>query len=88
MKVVTLLVIAFLLFGGYLVVKYNNYRLDNPDDAISFTKDYGRWLFGVGKSVSNVVGAAVTEQWLPAQNDSLEDSNTTQTNQTFVVSHD
>jgi len=75
MKLLTIVVLIFLVFSGFLIVKYNNYKLDNPDDAVSFTKDYGKWLFGVGKSVSKVVGAAVREQWLP-QNESDDLNNT------------
>lgn len=85
MKLLTIIVIAFLIFGGFLTVKYNNYKLDNPDDVVSFTKDYGKWLFGVGKSAVAVTGAAIQEQWLPQRNDTKE---TNQTNETIVIYHD
>lgn len=77
MKLLTIVVLIFLVFSGFLIVKYNNYKLDNPDDAISFTKDYGKWMFGVGKSVGTVVGAAVKETWLP-NNESNETNKTKQ----------
>jgi hypothetical protein len=71
MKLMTIVVIAFLLVGGMMIVKYNSYKMDNPDDRISFVKDFGKWMFGVGKSVGNVIGAAAEQEWLPSdQNDS------------------
>jgi len=81
MKLLTIIVLIFLVFGGFLIVKYNNYKLDNPDDAVSFTKDYGKWMFGVGKSVGNVVGAVVKETWLPDN----ESNETNKTKQKVVV---
>ena len=74
-----------------MVVRYNNYKLDNPDDRVDFVKDYGKWLFGVGKSATKVVGAAVKEPWMPQKpnitnetdvNDTLEDL---QTEKVYVV---
>ena len=59
------ILLIFLIIGGFLIVRYNNYKLDNPNDRVSFVKDYGKWLFGVGKSVTKVAGAAVKEPWLP-----------------------
>lgn len=70
------IVIIFLVIGALLVVRFNNYKLDNPDDRVSFVKDYGKWLFGVGKSVKNVVGAATKEQWLPEKPNQTEINNT------------
>jgi hypothetical protein len=62
------IILIFLLVGAFFIVKYNNYNIENPDDRASFLKDYGKWLFGVGKSVKNVAGYAIKEQWLPEQN--------------------
>ena len=84
MKLFTIIILIFLVFGGFLIVKYNNYKLDNPGDAVSFTKDYGKWMFGVGKSVSNVVGAVVKETWLP--NNESNESN--KSKQKVVVLYD
>lgn len=64
------ILLIFLVIGAFLVVKFNNYKLDNPDDRVSFVKDYGKWLFGVGKSVTNVAGAAIKEPWLPEKPES------------------
>jgi len=87
MKLLTIFVLIFLVFGGFLVVKYNNYKLDNPDDAVSFGKDYGVWLFGIGKNVVKVTGAVVKtaadSDWLP-DNDSNA-SNETDSEQEVIV---
>lgn len=83
MRLLTVLVLLFLVFGGFLIVRYNNYKLDHPSDVVSFAKDYGKWLFGVGKSVSNVVGAAVKEQWLPENASATNASAINQTNSSW-----
>jgi hypothetical protein len=59
------IILIFLVLGAFLVVRYNNYKLDNPDDRVGFVKDYGKWLFGVGRSTANIAGAVIKEQWLP-----------------------
>lgn len=76
MKLLTIIVLIFLVFGGFLIVKYNNYKLDNPNDAVSFVADYGKWLFGIGKNTANVVGAAIEQKWLP-ENTSNQTNTTT-----------
>ena len=59
------ILIIFLVIGAFLTVRYNNYKMDNPEDRVSFAKDYGKWLFGVGKSTVKIAGAVVKEPWLP-----------------------
>ncbi|MFT4297581.1 MAG: hypothetical protein ACMXX5_00125 [Candidatus Woesearchaeota archaeon] len=83
MKLLTIFVLIFLVFGGFLIVRYNNYRLDNPDEAVSFAKDYGIWLFGIGRNVASVTGAAIreaagTEGWIP-KNDTDENKTAEKT---------
>ncbi|MFT4303708.1 MAG: hypothetical protein ACMXYG_04025 [Candidatus Woesearchaeota archaeon] len=81
MRLLTILLLIFLVFSGFLIVKYNNYKFNNPQDVISFTSDYGRWLFGVGKSGANVVGAAINEQWLPQNTSEINTTDSEQINQ-------
>jgi hypothetical protein len=81
MKLLTIIILIFLVFSGFLMVRYNNYKLDNPSETISFVKDYGVWLFGIGRNVASITGAAVkeaseTEGWLP-KNQSNNTSNNT-----------
>ncbi len=90
MKLLTIIVLIFLVFGGFLIVKYNNYKFDNPDEVVSFTADYGKWLFGVGKSAVKVVGAVIKEDWLPQEApDAVENaSNMTKASKKVVVVYD
>ena len=77
MKLLSILFILFLVVGAYMVVKYNNYQLDNPNDRINFFLDYRLWLFDVGHSVNNIVGAVVKEPWFPQKVNLTNESNTT-----------
>jgi len=79
------ILLIFLLIGAFLVVRYNNYKLDNPDDRVSFIKDYGKWLFGVGKSVTHVAGAAIKEPWLPDKPDDTPEPTPTEEITRYVV---
>jgi hypothetical protein len=81
MKLLTIFVLIFLVFGGFMIVRYNNYKLDNPGEAVSFAKDYGVWLFGVGRNVAKVTGAAIKEAsdvdgWLPNNQTNTTSNNT------------
>jgi len=69
------LLIGFLVFGGFLIAKYNEYQLNNPEDAVSFTKDYSIWLFGVGKKAVDITGAVIAEDWLPQNNTNRTNSS-------------
>jgi hypothetical protein len=75
-KIIGLAFITFFLIGGYMI--YDNLGTDfgEFDEGLEFTKETGKWLFGVGKATKNTVGYAIKQDWLP-------DINTT--NETIVL---
>lgn len=69
MKLLTVVVLVFLILGGYMIYQGYNYNLSNSDDRSSFVKKTSKWMWDVGKATARVVGVAVKEgakeDWLP-----------------------
>ena len=64
-KIIGLIIIVFLLIGGYMIYNELGTDFDDSDDRIDFVKTTGMWLFDVGKATKNTVGYAVDQDWLP-----------------------
>ncbi len=60
----------FLLFSFFSVVKKNNLELNSPEGFLSSTKVYTSWLFGFGKEVVKVTGQVTAINWNATQNSS------------------
>jgi hypothetical protein len=67
-KVVSLLMIAFLLFGCYVIYDNLNNDFSESEGKIEFAKETGKWIFDVGKATKNTVGYAIKQDWLPDVN--------------------
>lgn len=87
LNIIGLILLIFLVFGGYLIVRQNRYELKNTEDSVSFAKDYGRWIWDTGKKSARVVGAVIKEvsdhDWLPVNDSNL--SNYTQNSTSVKV---
>ena len=79
LNIIGLILIVFLVFSGFLIVKSNDYDLGETDDGISFAKDYSKWLWDTGKKSARVVGSVVKdvydEEWLPNESNSTNSSS-------------
>jgi hypothetical protein len=86
-NIVGLILLVFLVFGGYLIVRHNNYELKDSEDGISFAKDYSRWIWDTGKKSAKIVGAVVkeisNEEWLPENNSNI--TNESNSNKVKVI---
>lgn len=60
-----LILVIFLIVGGYMIAKINSLDLSKPEDRESFMGKFWLWLKEVGKSTANVVGYAAKQEWLP-----------------------
>ncbi|TKJ17856.1 hypothetical protein CEE44_05035 [Candidatus Woesearchaeota archaeon B3_Woes] len=65
---IILIVIIFLVIGGYLIKTNLNADFDESGDRVNFIKEFARWVFQLGKSTKNTVGYAVSQEWLPETN--------------------
>ena len=81
-NVIGLVLIVFLVFSGFLIVKSNNYDLSNSNDSISFAKKYSSWLWDTSKKSAKVVGAVIkdvaNENWLPENISNNSEMNETE----------
>ena len=69
-KIITFVIIVFLLVGGYIIYDNLDPDLDDSEDRTNFIKEIGKWVFQLGKSTKNTVGYAVQQDWLPKTNES------------------
>ncbi len=60
----------FLLFSFFSVVKKNNLELSSPDGFFKSMKTYTAWLFGLGKNVATITGKVTAIDWNVTQNSS------------------
>lgn len=68
MNKITILIVAFLVIGGYLIVMYNDYDLkSDKEDRKEFLKDFSGWIVNLGKSVKDVGEVASDKEWLPPE---------------------
>ena len=69
-KIITFVIIVFLLIGGYMIYNSLDTNFDDSEDRGNFLKEIGRWVFQLGKSTKNTVGYAIDQDWLPKTNES------------------
>ena len=68
MNQVFLIIVIFLMVGGYLIKTNLNADFDESEDRVNFIKEFAKWVFKLGKSTKNTVGYAVSQEWLPETN--------------------
>ncbi|MGV8142772.1 MAG: hypothetical protein ACP5NS_04015 [Candidatus Pacearchaeota archaeon] len=62
------ILMIFLLFSFFSVVKRNELVLNSPEGFISSAKVYTSWLFGFGKNVARITGQVTAIDWNATQN--------------------
>ncbi len=65
------ILMIFLLFSFFSVVRKNSLELGSPEGFISSMKVYTSWLFGFGKNVGRITGQVTAIDWNATQNASL-----------------
>jgi hypothetical protein len=68
MRKTALIIMIFLLIGGYIIYSSLDTNFKDSDDRQTFFSKYFSWLFQVGKSTKNTVGFAFEQDWLPKTN--------------------
>lgn len=58
----------FLLFSFFSVVKKNDLELSNPDGFLKSMKVYTAWLVGFGKNAASITGQVTSIDWNVTQN--------------------
>jgi hypothetical protein len=71
-----IVIMIFLLIGGYVIVKAYNYDLENKDDRKGFLSHFFKWLKQVGINIKDITGMAVKQSWLPDTNLTNNTNNT------------
>ena len=67
---VWMVVVVFMLIGGFMIVRINDLDMDNPEDRATFLGKFWSWVKGTGKNVAGVASEAAQKDWLPAANES------------------
>ena len=66
MNKITILIVAFLVIGGYMIVADKGYNLkENSGDRKGFLEDFSGWVVNLGKNTKEVVDVAREQDWLP-----------------------
>ena len=66
MNKLTILFVAFLVIGSYMIVSNNDYDLkEDAEDRKGFLKDFSGWVVNLGKNTKDVVDVARDKEWLP-----------------------
>ena len=60
-----IIVAAFLIIGGFLIVKAHDIQLENPNERTEFMYRFASWTYDLGMNVKDTVGYAVKLNWLP-----------------------
>ena len=62
---IMLIVIIFLIIGGFIIAKSYDLNLKETEDRRTFLGKFSIWLVGIGKNIAKTVGFAVKQDWLP-----------------------
>ena len=65
MKKLLLILVLFLIIGGFVIKLQNDLNLEQDNDRKVFVKEFTTWLFQVGKNVFELTGQASRQDWLP-----------------------
>ena len=69
------IIVIILVIGGYLIKTNLDTDFNEAEDRGNFLKELGKWVFQIGKSTTNTVGYAISQNWLP---DTSNETNITE----------
>jgi hypothetical protein len=69
-KIITFVIVVFLLVGGYMIYDHLDTDFEESEDRDSFLREFAKWIFQLGKSTKSTVGHAIDQDWLPDVNES------------------
>jgi len=70
------IVLIFLVIGGYIIVQANNINLKQGEDREEFIFRFTDWLVGLGRNIVDLTGQAIAQDWLPNDNGTNETPDT------------
>ncbi|MFH1849636.1 MAG: hypothetical protein ABH879_05605 [archaeon] len=73
-----IIVIAFLVVGGFIIKGAYNLNLESQEDRKTFIGKFAAWVLHLGGNVKDLTGQAIEQDWLP-------DSNNTNKSLTYVI---
>jgi len=69
MKIISFVIIGFLLVGAFMIYSARNIDIENNNDRSLFISEFSKWVFRVGGNVVDVTGNAIktakTKTWMP-----------------------
>jgi hypothetical protein len=65
MKLILLLVIAFLLLGGFFIISNEGLHVQKSDERQIFIEKYGLWVIKIASQAVTITGNALKLDWLP-----------------------
>jgi len=70
-----LIFLLFLFLSALVIVSNDNLHLKNKNEAMQFGRLYYSWLLNLGYNTYKTTGYIVKFDWLPNQNNSLNNTN-------------
>ena len=64
-ELIGFIAVLALVIGAYAIIKSKGYSLNSPGEALLFARDFGQWIFQIGKNSARVIGFAVKQRWAP-----------------------
>jgi len=74
MKKIYLLVLVFLIVGGYMIQTNLNTDINDQGDRKDFVVAFVQWVYNIGLNIKDLAGHAVHQEWLP---DTINQTNST-----------
>ncbi len=75
MKLWPVVIIMFLIIGGYVIVKTEDLNLKEGGDRTEFVFKFSRWVFHLGKNIKDVTAQVISQDWLPEGSEILNETN-------------
>ena len=60
-----ILIAAFLIVGGFIIINSSGYNLSENEGRSAFIKDYSAWLGNLFKNVRGITSYTTSLDWLP-----------------------
>lgn len=63
-----LFLLAFLLFGAFLIISNGNFHLKDQLERKEFLNSYYSWMDNIIHNVGTITGAIIHVDWVPPKN--------------------
>lgn len=65
---VLIIILLFLIIGGYIIYTRLELSMHDTDDRKTFLGAFGEWLWHLGGNTKDIIGMAFQQEWLPEVN--------------------